>query len=87
MKLGAYAGKGYDCEGTCFQFLQYPEYTIPLEIKRRSRDFKYQEKKYGKEELSRALILCAFHDHKVLPKHIDVIELEALCRHAQHFTS
>jgi hypothetical protein len=87
MKLGPYVGKGYDCEGTCFQFLKYPEYIIPLEIKRRSRDFKYQEKKYGKEELSRALVLCAFHDHKVMPKHIDVIELEALCGQADHFNS
>jgi len=87
VKLGAYVGKGYDCVGTCFQFLQYPVYSIPLELKKRSRDFSYQEKKYGKEELSRALVLCAFHDHKVLPKHIDVIELEALCQHASRFDS
>ncbi len=87
MKLGAYVGKGYDCVATYLQFLRYPAYTIPVEIKRRSRDFEYQEKKYGKEELSRALVLCAFHDHEVMPKHIDVIELEALCEHARYFNS
>jgi hypothetical protein len=81
MLLGAYAGKGYDCVGTRFQFLRYPEYSIPVEIKKRSRDFKYQERKYGKEELSRALVLCAFHDHEVMPNHIDVIELEAMCQY------
>ena len=77
MKLGAYFGKGYDCIAS-IQFLDYPVYTIPLEIKKRSKDFSYQEKKYGKEELSRALVMCAFHDHKVMPKNIDVIELDAL---------
>lgn len=87
MKLGAYVGKGYDCVDTALRFLQYPVYTIPVEVKKRSRDFEYQEKKYGKEELSRALVLCAFHDHEVMPKHIDVIELEALCQHASHFDS
>lgn len=85
LKLGAYVGKGYDCVGTALEFLHYPAYTIPVEIKKRSRDFRYQEKKYGKEELSRALVLCAFHDHEVMPKHIDVIELTALCAHAAHF--
>ena len=68
LRLGAYVGKGYDCVDTSIQFLQYPVYTIPVEIKKRSRDFQYQEKKYGKEELSRALVLCAFHDHEVIPK-------------------
>ena len=31
VKLGAYVGKGYDCEATSFQFLRYPDYTIPAE--------------------------------------------------------
>jgi hypothetical protein len=87
MKVGAYVGKGYDCVETQIQFLRYPPYTVPVELKRRSRNFQYQEKKYGKEELSRAVVLCAFHDHEVMPKHIDVIELEALCEHARHFSS
>jgi hypothetical protein len=87
LKLGAYVGKGYDCVATSLQFLDYPAYIIPVEIKKHSRDFKYQQKKYGKEELSRALVLCAFHDHEVMPKHIDVIELEALCEHAHRFVA
>jgi hypothetical protein len=87
LKLGAYVGKGYDCVGTSIQFLNYPPYTIPVEIKKRSRDFRYQEKKYGKEELSRALVLCAYHDHKVMAKHIDIIELDALCERTREFES
>ena len=85
LKLGAYVGKGYDCVDTSLKFLHFPAYVIPVEIKKRSRDFAYQQKKYGKEDLSRALVLCAFHDHEVMPKHIDVIELAALCEHANHF--
>jgi len=87
LKLGAYVGKGYDCGDTRVEFLRYPVYTIPVEVKKRSRDFRYQEKKYGPKELSRALVLCAFHDHEVMPKHIDVIELDALCEHASHFSA
>ncbi len=87
IKLGAYVGKGYDCVATHIQFLDYPAYTIPVEVKKHSRDFQYQQKKYGKDELSRALVLCAFHDHEVMPKHIDVIELEALCEQASRFVS
>lgn len=86
VKLGAYLGKGYDCI-TSIQFLDYPVYTIPLEIKKRSKDFSYQEKKYGKEELSRALVMCAFHDHKVMPKNIDVIELDALCDYVHRLSA
>lgn len=85
LKLGAYVGKGYDCVATSLQFLDYPVYTVPVEIKKRSRDYEYQQKKYGKDELSRALVLCATHDHKVMPDHIDVIELEALCGYATGF--
>ena len=79
MALGGYVGKGYDCF-TTFQFLDYPEYAVPVEVKRHSQGFKYQQKKYGKAELSRAVILCAIHDHRQLPPHIDVVELDALCR-------
>lgn len=82
MALGAYVGKGYDCV-TAFNFLDFPTYTVPVEIKRQSRDFRYQEKKYGKEELSRAVILCAIHDKKNVPRNIDVVELDALCKHLQ----
>ncbi len=82
--LGGYVGKGYDCI-TSFQFLKYPAYSVPLEIKKYSTGFHYQERKYGKEELSRAVVLCAFHSHKHLPRHIDVIELTEMCRFGKEF--
>jgi hypothetical protein len=84
MQLGGYVGKGYDCL-TEFSLLNYPVYTIPVEIKRNSSGFKYQQRKYGKDELSRAVVLCVTHGHKQLPRHIDVIELEALCQHGKNF--
>ena len=84
MQLGGYVGKGYDCI-TDFAFLNYPVYTVPVEIKRNSSGFQYQQKKYGKDELSRAVVLCAIHGHKLMPPHIDVIELEALCNYAKNF--
>jgi len=83
MALGAYVGKGYDCF-TEFTFLDYPTYSVPVEIKRHSRGFTYQQKKYGKDELSRAVILCAVHDLKNVPRNIDVVELDALCEHLAH---
>ena len=84
MTLGGYVGKGYDCV-TEFSFAPYPTYVVPVEIKRNSSGFEYQQKKYGKDELSRAVILCAIHDHKQVPKNIDVIELRALCAHSKEF--
>jgi len=84
MSLGGYVGKGYDCF-TEFQFLDFPPYSIPVEIKRDSQGFRYQQRKYGREELSRAIVLCAVHGHRAMPPHIDVIELGALCAHARRF--
>lgn len=84
ISLGGYVGKGYDCI-TEFSFLGYPKYSVPLELKRNSFGFHYQQKKYGKDELSRAVLLCAIHDHKQMPKNIDVIELQALCGHLKEF--
>lgn len=78
ISLGGYVGKGYDCV-TEVRFLNYPTYTVPFEIKRHSHGFQYQQKRYLKDELSRAVVLCAFHDHPRLPgANIDVIELAAL---------
>src|SRR5260370_35415091 len=71
MALGAYVSKGYDCF-TEFSFLKYPTYKVPVEIKRQSKNFSYQQKKYGKEELSRAVVLWAFHDLKNVPRNIDI---------------
>jgi hypothetical protein len=82
--LGGYVGKGYDCLSE-FTFLNLRKYPLPVEVKKRSQDFKYQEQKYGKELLSRALILCAVHDHKNVPKNVDVIELKAMCEYLAHF--
>ena len=87
MSLGAYVGKGYDCGDTSIRFLALPEYSIPVEVKKHSTGFKYQQRKYGKEELSRALLLCGFHDLQVTPNHIDVIELDALAGYRHNFPS
>lgn len=78
VSLGALRGRGYDCL-TEFQFLEYPPYRVHVEIKKRSADFRYQQRKYGRDELSRAVVLCVVHDHPQLHKHIDVLELRALC--------
>jgi hypothetical protein len=79
MSLGGYVGKGYDCR-TEFQFLDYPSYWVPVELKRDSKGFKYQQQKYGKNELSRAVLLCVSHGYIEIPPHIDVIELEAFAK-------
>ncbi|MDE0189804.1 MAG: hypothetical protein OXQ90_00465 [Gammaproteobacteria bacterium] len=78
LKLGGFVGKGYDCLSS-FQFDRFPPYKVPVEVKRNSYGFNYQMQKYGKDLLSRAVILCAIHDHKHIPVNIDVIELDALC--------
>ena len=82
MALGPYVGKGYDCYSE-FSFLKYPTYRVPVEIKRQSKNFSYQQKKYGKDELSRAVVLCAFHDLRNVPRNIDIVELQALCDYLQ----
>lgn len=76
LTLGGYVGKGYDCVSV-FKFLKYPEYSVPIEIKKNSKGFTYQMAKYGKDELSRAIVLCANHDLPAVPPNIDIIELEA----------
>jgi hypothetical protein len=84
--LGGYVGSGYDCASE-FTFMNFPTYFVPVEVKKHSRDFKYQQQKYGADLLSRAVILCGVHDHKQLPKNIDVIELRAMCDHISAFQS
>ena len=78
LECGPYVGKGYDCQGI-FQFLDYEAYSVPIEIKKVSSHFKYQQKKYSPEQLSRVVILCARHDLKNVPVNVDVIELGVLC--------
>ena len=78
IEFGPYLGKGYDCTGK-FQFLDYEPYNAPIEIKKLSSRFRYQQTKYTSEELSRAVIFCARHDMINVPPNVDVIELTALC--------
>lgn len=80
VSLGPYVGKGYDCYST-FEFQGYPEYAVPVEIKKFSKGFSYQQNKYGKEELSRAVILCAVNDINHVHANIDIIELDAICNY------
>ena len=76
--LGPYVGRGYDCISEV-KFFEYPIYTVPIEIKRQSKKYKYQMEKYGKDELSRAIILCAIHDLENTPRNVDVMELDFMC--------
>jgi hypothetical protein len=78
VEFGPYVGKGYDCQGE-FRFLDYEPYKVPIEIKKSSSGFKYQQSKYSPEELSRAVILCIRHDLPNVPRNVDVIQLATLC--------
>lgn len=78
VELGPYVGKGFDCQGV-FRFLNYEPYTVPIEIKKASSGFEYQQKKYSPEELSRAVILCMRNDLVNVPPNVDIIQLETLC--------
>lgn len=78
VELGPYVGKGFDCQGV-FRFLSYEPYTAPIEIKKASSGFEYQQKKYSPEELSRAVVLCMRNDLVNVPPNIDIIQLGTLC--------
>jgi len=83
LRLGPYVGKGYDCAASSFEFLDLKPYQVPVEVKKESIGFRYQQGKYGKEELSRAVILCMVHNKSRLPDNIDVIELAAFPAYAE----
>jgi len=83
VECGPYRGKGLDCEGR-FQFLDYQPYTAPIEIKKASSGYKYQQKRYPSEKLSRVVILCVRHDLPNVPRNVDVIELNTLCSVLTH---
>lgn len=51
-----------------------PEYEAAF-----SKGFTYQQSKYGKDELSRAVILCGIDDIGYVQPNIDIIELDAMC--------
>lgn len=78
VEVGPYRGKGFDCQGV-FRFLNYDPYTVPIEIKKASSGFKYQQRKYAPEQLSRVVILCVRNDKVNVPPNVDIIELETLC--------
>jgi hypothetical protein len=73
VQLGPYLLDGYDCQETVFQFLNFPEYKCPVEIKKQSFGFTYQIREYN--PLPRAVVLCITHDLENLPDDIDVVEL------------
>lgn len=56
----------------------YLPYEVAVEIKKLSAGFKYQERKYGREELSRAVVLCVLHNLVNIPPNVDVVELSFL---------
>jgi len=64
--LGKDHKKGFDCAASTFQFLDLEPYAVPVEVKKKSAGFHYQEAKYGKDELSRAVILCMVHNKATL---------------------
>ncbi len=78
VELGPYVGKGYDCKSEV-RFLNYEPYAVPIEIKKASSGFVYQQKKYSPAELSRAVILCMRNDLLNVPPNVDVVQLETLC--------
>jgi hypothetical protein len=79
LRLGPYLRRGYDCPESSFTFLPFPEYACPVEIKKRSRGFRYQIRNY--QQLPRVVVLCLDHDVVHLPEHVDVIEVRALATH------
>ena len=82
-KLGMHFGpmrtSGYDCDPSSFSFVGYAPYPCPIELKKRSSGFKYQELRY--KPLPRVVVLCMQHDRKNLLNHVDVIDLPTLYDH------
>lgn len=82
LDLGAYLGTGYDCLDSRFQFLGFPMYACPVEIKTQSKGFNYQVTRYPK--LPRAVVLCMAHNFVNPPEHIDFIDLPVLAEYLDH---
>ena len=82
-KLGVHLGplrvRHYDCDPSAFHFEGYENYPCPVELKKRSSGFKYQEARYPK--LPRVVILCVEHDRQNLPAYADAVDLSALCEY------
>jgi hypothetical protein len=78
LRLGSYLLKGYDCPTSSFCFGDYPEYSCPVEIKKRASGFKYQIKNYP--TLPRAVVLCLDYDTRHPHEHVDFVEVRSLAR-------
>jgi hypothetical protein len=79
LRLGPYLLRGYDCPASSFRFAGYPEYSCPVEIKKRASGFEYQKKNYP--TLPRAVVLCLDHDIRHPHEHIDFVEVRSLARY------
>jgi len=78
LKLGPYLLRGFDCPTSSFSFADYPEYSCPVEIKKRASGFKYQIKNYP--SLPRAVVLCMDYDTRHPHEHVDFVEVRSLAR-------
>ncbi|MFH0964345.1 MAG: hypothetical protein V2A58_10080 [Planctomycetota bacterium] len=77
VRLAAYRRRGYDCFDTEFQFMSFPPYRCPVEVKKKSSNFDYQILKKTLPE--RAVVLCLEHPPAYVPPEVvDVLELQAL---------
>lgn len=79
VNLGPLRVRGYDCSPSAFRFEGYENYPCPVELKKRSSGFNYQEARYLK--LPRVVILCVEHDRANLPAYADAVDLSALCEY------
>ena len=78
LSLGPYLLRGFDCPTSSFRFGDYPDYSCPVEIKKRASGFKYQIKNYL--SLPRAVVLCLDYDIRHPHEHVDVVEVRSLAR-------
>ena len=78
VRLGPYLLRGYDCPTSSFHFGNYPEYSCPVEIKKRASGFKYQIKNHP--TLPRAVVLCLDDDTRHPHEHVDVVEVRSLAK-------
>jgi hypothetical protein len=78
LRIGPYLLRGYDCPASSFCFADYPEYSCPVEIKKRASGFKYQFKHYP--TLPRAVVLCLDYDIRHPFEHVDYVDIRSLAK-------
>jgi hypothetical protein len=78
LRIGPYLLRGFDCPASSFCFANYPEYSCPVEIKKRASGFKYQIKNYP--SLPRVVVLCMDYDTRHPYEHVDFVEIRSLAR-------